>query len=225
MVKREKARRKLIHIYTGRGAANERFLDDVHCYANLLLERVPGEYGFIHLTFQEYLAGVVVVQSGPQQIERVVASWASDRGHVKRYAALGWHFWLLRDFDFRLRVVVVPVSLTTTADWRGERMVGAEERAWLLQPSNRRIDRIPHRLSSTINWLLPSSAVVFGYQAAVSVADKHNSGLRGEPMVGSEERAWLIQPLNRRIDRILHQLPNTPNPFLPQSAVVFGSPL
>ncbi len=85
LVKREKVRRKLIDIYAGRGAtdpeaATERFLADVHRYASLLLERGPGEYGFIHLTFQEYLAGVAVVQSGPQQIEPIVAKLAATLG-------------------------------------------------------------------------------------------------------------------------------------------------
>ena len=85
LVKREKVRRKLIDIYAGRGAADpeaatERFLTDVHRYASLLLERGPGEYGFIHLTFQEYLAGVAVVQSGPLQVEPIVEKLAANLG-------------------------------------------------------------------------------------------------------------------------------------------------
>jgi formylglycine-generating enzyme required for sulfatase activity len=85
LVKREKMRRKLIDIYAGRGAADpeaatERFLTDVHRYASLLLERGPGEYGFIHLAFQEYLAGVAVVQSGPLQVEPIVKKLAANLG-------------------------------------------------------------------------------------------------------------------------------------------------
>lgn len=85
LVKREKVRRKLIEIYQQRSApdpeaATERLLADVHRYASLLLERGPGEYGFIHLTFQEYLAGVAVVQSGQQSIAPIVDKLAATLG-------------------------------------------------------------------------------------------------------------------------------------------------
>lgn len=33
------------------------FMDSVHHYSNLLIEKGQGQYGFIHLTFEEYLAG------------------------------------------------------------------------------------------------------------------------------------------------------------------------
>ncbi|MBE0698571.1 MAG: SUMF1/EgtB/PvdO family nonheme iron enzyme, partial [Anaerolineaceae bacterium] len=69
LVRREDLRRKLVEIYAARGeqepetAANA-FLTDVHEHTGLLLERGPGEYGFIHLTFEEYLSGVALALEG-----------------------------------------------------------------------------------------------------------------------------------------------------------------
>ncbi len=65
LVKREEMRRELEALYASRGEADpesctRQFLEDVHDYASLLLERGPGEYGFIHLTFEEYLAAVAI---------------------------------------------------------------------------------------------------------------------------------------------------------------------
>lgn len=61
LVKQGELRRKLVEIYRQQGdvdpeRASRRFLRDVREYASLLLERGPGQYGFIHLTFEEYLA-------------------------------------------------------------------------------------------------------------------------------------------------------------------------
>jgi predicted NACHT family NTPase len=41
-----------------------RFLEDVREHAALLLDRGGRQYGFIHLTFQEYLAAVALAQKG-----------------------------------------------------------------------------------------------------------------------------------------------------------------
>ena len=65
LVKREDLRRKLEELFTERGeasppAAARQFLQDIREYSALLLERGPGEYGFIHLTFEEYLAAVAI---------------------------------------------------------------------------------------------------------------------------------------------------------------------
>ncbi|MCL4857898.1 MAG: SUMF1/EgtB/PvdO family nonheme iron enzyme [Caldilineaceae bacterium] len=86
LVKREAVRRQLEAIYRQRGDpapedAVERFLTDVHKYASLLLERGPGFYGFIHLTFQEYLAALAIVQQGQLDVQPMVAALAQRLGH------------------------------------------------------------------------------------------------------------------------------------------------
>ncbi|MGE0087580.1 MAG: SUMF1/EgtB/PvdO family nonheme iron enzyme [Desulfococcaceae bacterium] len=77
LVKKEEVRRKLEQIYTDRGAEDAEknanlFMADVRNHTALLLERGPGTYGFIHLTFQEYLAAVAVAQKGQMNNEPVV---------------------------------------------------------------------------------------------------------------------------------------------------------
>jgi len=69
LVNREDMRRKLEEIFTERGdgspqIAARQFLQDVRDHAALLLERGPGEFGFIHLTFEEYLAAVAIALGG-----------------------------------------------------------------------------------------------------------------------------------------------------------------
>jgi len=77
LVKREDAKRKLAEIYAQQGdkepeQAVGQFLEDVHDYAGILLERGAGQYGFIHLTFEEYLAAVGLARLGQGKIEPVV---------------------------------------------------------------------------------------------------------------------------------------------------------
>ncbi|RJP55665.1 MAG: NACHT domain-containing protein [Anaerolineaceae bacterium] len=69
LVGREEMRRKLEELFHERGdvsphQASRQFLQDVREHAALLLERGPGEYGFIHLTFEEYLAAVALALKG-----------------------------------------------------------------------------------------------------------------------------------------------------------------
>jgi formylglycine-generating enzyme required for sulfatase activity/energy-coupling factor transporter ATP-binding protein EcfA2 len=55
-----------------RGEARERardFLDSVHKYSNLLLERGQGRYGFMHLTFEEALAARGLTQKGQLKLD------------------------------------------------------------------------------------------------------------------------------------------------------------
>jgi formylglycine-generating enzyme required for sulfatase activity len=70
--------RRLQQIYADRRTrapdrAAERLLADVREYAGLLLERGPRQYGFIHLTLQEFLAGVAVADLAQKGADAVTA--------------------------------------------------------------------------------------------------------------------------------------------------------
>lgn len=86
LVKREDLRRKLEELFSERGDGNSQaaaiqFLQDVREHAALLLERGPGEYGFIHLTFEEYLSAVAIAlqaQGNARLIARFLAAHVGD---------------------------------------------------------------------------------------------------------------------------------------------------
>ncbi|HEX3530535.1 MAG TPA: SUMF1/EgtB/PvdO family nonheme iron enzyme [Thermoanaerobaculia bacterium] len=85
LVKEWDLHQELERIYRERGNGNpekatRRFLEDVRKHAALLLDRGGRQYGFIHLTFQEYLAAVALAQKGQQEIGPVVDALAAHVG-------------------------------------------------------------------------------------------------------------------------------------------------
>jgi len=87
LVKHPALLRRLTAIFAERGAddpeqAARRFLEDVHEHTALLLERGPDEYGFIHLTFEEYLAAVglaLQAEGEPQPVVEALAPYIGEQ--------------------------------------------------------------------------------------------------------------------------------------------------
>jgi formylglycine-generating enzyme required for sulfatase activity len=85
LVGREDMRRKLEELFMERSdssphQAARQFLTDVREYAALLLERGPGEYGFIHLTFEEYLAAVALALKGQGNAAPIIETLSAHVG-------------------------------------------------------------------------------------------------------------------------------------------------
>jgi len=85
LVKEGELRAELERIHRERGEADApaqaaAFLADVRNHSGLLLDRGARQYGFIHLTFQEYLAGVALAQLGQQEIGPIVEELAAHLG-------------------------------------------------------------------------------------------------------------------------------------------------
>jgi formylglycine-generating enzyme required for sulfatase activity len=85
LVGREDMRRKLEELFLERGEvsphqAARQFLTDVREHAALLLERGPGEYGFIHLTFEEYLAAVALALTGQGNSASIIETLSAHVG-------------------------------------------------------------------------------------------------------------------------------------------------
>ena len=85
LVQRGDLLRKLEEIYAQRGepdaeVAALQFLSDVREFAGILLERGPGLYGFIHLTFEEYLAAVGIARLGQRDSAPIVDTLAAHVG-------------------------------------------------------------------------------------------------------------------------------------------------
>lgn len=77
--------RKLESLFAAQGhelpeGAARRFLADVRTETALLLDKGGRQYGFIHLTFQEYLAGVALAKLGEQEVGPLVEALAAHLG-------------------------------------------------------------------------------------------------------------------------------------------------
>ena len=90
LVKQADLCRRLKTVYAQRGESDpercaQQFLDDMRKHAGLLLERGPREYGFIHLTFEEYLAAVAIALQGQGKVDAIVTVLAAHVGEP------AWH--------------------------------------------------------------------------------------------------------------------------------------
>jgi formylglycine-generating enzyme required for sulfatase activity len=86
LVPKERLRRRIEALYAERGEPDAEslardFLRDLGADAGLLMERGPGQFGFIHLTFEEFLAAVAIAQRGQQGVQAVVEYLAARVGN------------------------------------------------------------------------------------------------------------------------------------------------
>lgn len=99
LVKEGDLLRELGRIFRERGHKNperetERFLADVREHSSLLLDRGDRQYGFIHLTFQEYLAAAALAHRGQQDVGPIVDALAPHVGEAT------WHEVSLLTFGY-----------------------------------------------------------------------------------------------------------------------------
>lgn len=90
LVKEGELQRKLESLCAGRGHADPAhaagvFLNDVRDHSSLLLSRGEHHYGFIHLTFQEYLAAVALARQAREGTGALVEALAPHVGEAP------WH--------------------------------------------------------------------------------------------------------------------------------------
>jgi formylglycine-generating enzyme required for sulfatase activity len=90
LVKEGELLRKLESLCAGRGHADPAraaasFLKDVRDHSSLLLGRGEHHYGFIHLTFQEYLAAVALARKAREGSDALIAALAPHVGEAP------WH--------------------------------------------------------------------------------------------------------------------------------------
>ena len=90
LIKEGELQRKLELLCAGRGHADparaaDSFLKDVRDHSSLLLSRGEHHYGFIHLTFQEYLAAVALARKAREGSAALIAALAPHVGEAP------WH--------------------------------------------------------------------------------------------------------------------------------------
>ena len=89
LVRQRDLENKLVELFNERGEPGElaarQFMEDVRDCTGVLLERGLGQYGFIHLTFEEYLAAIAIAQQG-QLDWKIVADELA-----KRVGDAAWH--------------------------------------------------------------------------------------------------------------------------------------
>ncbi len=90
LVKEQDLIRRLEEIFRERGEGDPervagRFLEDVREHAGLLLDRGGRQFGFIHLTFQEYLAGMAMARRAQEGIRPLVEALSRHAGEA------AWH--------------------------------------------------------------------------------------------------------------------------------------
>jgi formylglycine-generating enzyme required for sulfatase activity len=88
LVKEHELRAELEEIFRRRKEADpeeaaRKFVADVREHAGLLLDRGGRQFGFIHLTFQEYLAGLALANRAQEDVEPLVGALAEHVGEAE----------------------------------------------------------------------------------------------------------------------------------------------